>query len=199
MKTIAGPFAILVAVTCACGAAHVNARDEVLGTLTENGVTMEVKAAVAVLDLGSPGTPVSGGDPEASIQFTLLPYQPSADEVAKLQRGDLAWQMNKTSPDAKKWPTWVPYGQFTLNWGSRQDLGDVKKASSLNMYAYGIGKEGNNTNGGVRAATVPITLTGALKDGQDITFVSKGTHNIGNEPLSWDLNVKAKVLLKKQP
>jgi hypothetical protein len=199
MKAIARTFAVLVAVVCACGAAPVNAGAEGMGTLTENGVAMEVKAAVVVVDPGSAGTPVSGGDPEASIQFTLLPYQPSADEVARLQEGDLSWQMNKTTPDAKKWPTWVPYGQFTLNWDSRQDLGDVKKASSLNMYANGIGKEGNNSNGGVRAADVPITLTGALKDGQDVTLVTKGTTKLGNEAFSWDLNVKAKVLLKKQP
>jgi len=199
MKTITGAFAVLMAVACACGAAHADSRDEGLGTLTENGVAMQVKAAVVVLDPGSPDTPVSGGDPEASIQFTLLPYQPSADEVAKLQEGDLSWQMNKTTPDAKKWPTWVPYGQLTLNWDSRQDLGDVKKASSLNIYANGIGKEGNNSNGGVRAAAVPITLTGALKEGQDVTLVTKGMTKLGNETFSWDLNVKAKVLLKKQP
>ena len=99
------------------------ARAQSMGTVTENGVAMDVKAAVALFDADGP-----------SLTFYLLPFQPTADEIAKLQVEDSMWLLSKPSPDAKKWKS-SPHGKFKLGWSfEKASVGDAKKAT---VYVYG--------------------------------------------------------------
>lgn len=158
-----------------------------MGTLTENGVAMEVKGAVAVFDSAEP-----------SLRFVLLPFQPSAAEVAKLQAKDTMWLFDKPTPDAKKWKNWCPYAYFELGWGfEKTAVGDAKKAT---VYVYGnsIGKQGSNLNINQFGDKVDVALAGAVKEGQEVTLTSKGSDKLGDSTMTWDLKVKAKVLALKK-
>jgi hypothetical protein len=153
-----------------------------MGTLTENGVSMEVKAAVGLLNSDGP-----------SLVFFLLPFQPTAAEAAKLQADDYFWVLDKPSPDPKKWKT-CPYGRFKLGWsGAKQSVGDAKKAT-VYIQGAGIAAEGSATNINKLPAEVDASLAGSVKVGQDVTLTSKGSDTLGKTTLAWDLKVKARVL-----
>jgi hypothetical protein len=156
-----------------------------MGTLTENGVAMEVKAAVGLLKADGP-----------TLEFFLLPFQPTAAEIAKLQADDYFWVLDKPSPDAKKWKT-CPFGKFRLNWsGAGQAVGDAKKASVYVM-GNGIVSEGKGTNINKLPAEVDASLVGTVKEGQDVTLTSKGSDTTGSTTLAWDLKLKSRVLAMK--
>lgn len=156
-----------------------------MGTLTENGVVMEVKAAVGLLKADGP-----------SLEFFLLPFQPTAAEIAKLQSDDYFWVLDKPSPDAKKWKT-CPFGKFRLNWsGAGQSVGDAKKAS-VYVLGNGIASEGTGTNITKLPAEVDASLVGTVKEGQEVTLTSKGSDTMGKTTLAWDLKLKSRILALK--
>ena len=155
---------------------------QTMGTLTENGVSMDVKGAVAVL-----------GDGPALTVY-LLPFQPTPEETAKLQAGDTFWLLSKASPDVKKWKNGTPFGHFRLGWAlEKEAVGDTKKAT-VYVYSYNVGVEGSNLNANKFGSDVPVTLTGALKAGQEVAVTSKGSESFSKSTLAWDLKVKSKVL-----
>lgn len=157
-----------------------------MGTLTENGVVMEVKGAVALLNADGP-----------SLEFFLLPFQPTAAEVAKLQADDYFWVLDKPSPDTKKWKT-CPFGKFRLGWsGAGQSVGDAKKAT-VYVLGNGIASEGTATNINKLPAEVDASLVGTVKEGQEVTLTSKGSDTLGKTTLAWDLKIKTKVLAMKK-
>jgi hypothetical protein len=156
-----------------------------MGTLTENGVVMEVKGAVGVLKADGP-----------TLEFFLLPFQPTAAEIAKLQADDYFWVLDKPSPDTKKWKT-CPFGKFRLNWsGAGQSVGDAKKAS-VYVLGNGIASEGTGTNISKLPAEVDASLVGSVKEGQDVTLTSKGSDTAGATTLAWDLKLKTKIVALK--
>ena len=164
-----------------CYAAVTSAQS--MGTLTENGVVMEVKGAVGVLDDGR-------------LTVFLLPFQPTAAEIAKLQTDDYLWVPGKPTPDAKKWQT-TPFGKFRLDWrGMPQAIGDAKKAG-VYVLSNGVGAENSGMNINKLPGEVDVTLVGSVKDGQDVTLTSKGTETIGKTIVAWDLKLKTKVLAAK--
>jgi len=175
MKQLCLSFLFVVSLATVSGA-------QTLGTLTENGVAMDVKAAVAVLDDGP------------ALTFYLFPFQPTPEEIAKLQAGDTFWLLSKATPDAKKWKNGSPYGHFRLGWAmEKESAGDPKKATVF-VYSYNIGAEGSNLNANKFGNTVPVTLTGSLKEGQEVAVISKGSETFSKSTLAWDLNLKSKVL-----
>ena len=129
-RTIVRPA---VAGALALAAASV-ASAQVAGTLTQNGVAMPVKAAVAVWDAKKP-----------ALKVHLLPFTPSAQETAALQKNDTFWLLDKPSSDPKKWPA-SPHGSITLSWTfDPQAAGDLGKAWA-DVYSFGIGRPNSNLN-----------------------------------------------------
>jgi hypothetical protein len=164
-----------------CYAAVTSAQS--MGTLTENGVVMEVKAAVGVLDNGR-------------LTLFLLPFQPTAAEIAKLQTDDSLWILGKPTPDAKKWKS-TPFGRFRLDWrGTPQAIGDAQKAGVYIM-TNGIVAEGTASNINKLPGEVAVALVGVVKDGQEVTVTSKGSDKMTTTTVAWDLKLKAKVLTLK--
>jgi hypothetical protein len=175
MKQLCLSIVFLVGLATVSGA-------QTMGTLTENGVSMDVKAAVAVLGEGP------------ALTLYLLPFQPTPDETAKLQAGDTFWLLGKASPDPKKWKNGSPYGSFKLGWSlEKESVGDTKKVS-VYVYSYNVGVEGSNLNVNKFGSDVPVTLTGPLKEGQEVAVTSKGSESFSKSTLAWDLKVKSKVL-----
>lgn len=157
-----------------------------MGTLTENGVSMDVKAAVGLLDSEGP-----------ELVVFLLPFQPTPAETAKLQADDYFWVLDKPSPDPEKWKT-CPYGRLKLGWnGAKQSVGDAKKATSFFIQSNGISAEGNATNINKLPNQVDATLVGTVKDGQDVALTTKGSDTVGKTSLAWDLKLKTTVLAMK--
>jgi hypothetical protein len=154
-----------------------------MGTLTENGIAMEVKAAVGVLDNGR-------------LTLFLLPFQPTAAEIAKLQADDNLWILGKPTPDAKKWKH-TPYGTLRLDWrGTPPAIGNGKMAT-VQIAAQSVVAEGTGTTINKLPGEVDVTLVGAVKDGQEVTVTTKGSDKIVKTTLAWDLKLKAKVLTLK--
>src|SRR5688572_18803786 len=162
-----------------CSAAVSSAQS--MGTLTENGVVMDVKAAVGVLDTDG-----------ARLTLFLLPFQPTAAEIAKLQTDDSLWVLDKPSPDAKKWKT-CPFGKFRLDWRhAPQSAGDGKKAS-VYVLSNGVAAENTSSNISKLPGEIDASLVGAVKAGQDVTVTSKGSDTVGKTTVAWDLKLKSKV------
>jgi hypothetical protein len=156
-----------------------------LGALIHNGVEMKVHAVVAVWNPG-----------EAGLKLTLLPYVPTAKEIAALQSGEapIFIHSGKASPDPKKWPSWIPFAVCSLSWsGEKSGVGDFDKAG-VHLYAFGIGKEGSNLNFSVEPGKYQGSIAGAIKPGGAIEVASKGTDTLFKDKLSWNLKLKAKVL-----
>jgi hypothetical protein len=151
------------------------ARAQSMGTVTENGVSMDVKEAVALLDADGP-----------SLVFYLLPFQPTADEIAKLQAEDSMWLLGKPSPDPKKWKS-CPHGKFKLGWSfEKASVGDAKKAT-VYIYGYSVGAEGSNININKFGTDVDVSVTGPVKaaggdaDQQGLRHPPEDHHGLGLE------------------
>lgn len=154
-----------------------------MGTLTDSGVVMDVKGAVGVLDDGR-------------LTVFLLPFQPTAAEIAKLQADDYLWILDKPTPDAKKWKS-TPFAKFRLDWrGMPQAIGDARKAG-IYLLSNGVAAENTGNNINKLPGEIEATLVGTVKPGQDVTLTSKGTDTIGKTTVAWNLNVKARVLALK--
>ena len=162
-----------------------------MNTVTDGGVTMEVKAVIAIFDSS-----------KRTLGFVLLPFRPTADEIAKLQADDTNWLLAKKSPDPKKWPKRSPYGHFQLSWRENESIGDAKKS---NLY---LKTEGINLMADRHISMPPanLTLTGVVTAGQKVSLVNKGfyiseksKYNPQESRLDWNLNVTAEILpLKKK-
>lgn len=174
----------LLTLVLASSAARSSAQS--MGTLTENGVSMDVKAAVGLLDSEGP-----------ELVVFLLPFQPTPAETAKLQADDYFWVLDKPSPDPKKWKT-CPYGRLKLGWnGAKQSLGDFKKATSFFISSNGISAEGNANNINKLPSQVNVAIVGAVRDGEEVTLTTKGADTVGKTTLAWDLRLRATVLAMK--
>lgn len=152
------------------------------GTLTHNGTVMPVKAAVAVWDAKRP-----------ALKVHFLPFVPSAQETAALQKNDTFWLLDKPGSDPKKWPA-SPHGSITLNWSfDPKSAGNLAKAWA-DVYAFGIGKPNSNLNSSLTEGELKGTLTGPVKDGSTVTFASAGEQKFESDTLKWDVKVTTKVL-----
>ena len=152
------------------------------GTLTHNGTVMPVKAAVAVWHAKRP-----------ALKIHFLPFVPSAQETAALQKNDTFWLLDKPGSDPKKWPA-SPHGSITLSWSfDPKSAGNLAKAWA-DVYAFGIGKPNSNLNFSLTGGEVKGTFTGAVKAGATVTLVTKGGGSMDAGKVTWDLNLTAKVL-----
>lgn len=157
-----------------------------MGKVTENGVSMDVKSAVIVLD-----------EANLELRVHLLPFRASAAEVSELQSGQTNWLDEKASPDAKKWKR-CPFGHLDLSWRlTKESAGNAKEASFF-LYAFGVDKPGSNVNLNKGTGRVDVTFAGALKAGQDVTVTTKGSDTLGSDLIAWDLKVKGKILALKR-
>ena len=155
---------------------------QVTGTLTHNGTVMPVKAAVAVWDAKRP-----------ALKVHFLPFVPSAQETAALQKNDTFWLLDKPGSDPKKWPA-SPHGSITLSWSfDPKSAGNLAKAWA-DVYAFGIGKPNSNLNSSLTEGELKGTLTGPVKDGSTVTFSSAGEQSFEKDKLTWDVKVTTKVL-----
>jgi hypothetical protein len=146
-----------------------------MGTLTVNGASMEVKGVVAVL----------GDNPAAtSVTIYLLSSAPTAAQIAKLQAGDRMWLVD-------------PFGRYTLYW--KEAVGSAKKATII-IQTDDLGMKGTGTvMFRTSGSEVDVSLTGTVKEGQEVTLTSKGSATpFSNTTLGWNVNVKAKVLPSKK-
>jgi hypothetical protein len=153
------------------------------GTITENGVAMEVKSATVLFDVSEP-----------KLRVVLLPFEPTAEELAKLQSGDTGWILSKESPDPKKWPDRCPQSYMELSWKTEKSTVGDPKTAYFYLFSYGIGPKLISLNVNDFGKNINMTLTGPLKVGQEITLTSKGTQTLMGDKLDWNLNVKKKIL-----
>ena len=157
------------------------------GTISENESVMEVKSAVALFDATEP-----------VLRVVLLPFQPTAEEISKLQARDTMWILDKKSPDAKKWPEKSPFAYVELSWSDdKKTVGDPKTAYFY-MLAYSIGKPSNTNNVNKSGKDVEASLTGPLKVGQEVALNTKGSVMFFNDKVEWNLKIKEKLLAMKK-
>jgi hypothetical protein len=155
---------------------------QVAGTWTHNGTAMPVKAAVAVWDAKRP-----------ALKVHFLPFVPTAQETAALQKNDTFWLLDKPGSDPKKWPA-TPHGSITLSWSfDPKSAGNLAKAWA-DVYAFGIGKPNSNLNSSLTEGELKGTLNGPVKDGSTVTFNAAGEQSFEKDKLTWDVKVTTKVL-----
>jgi hypothetical protein len=174
MKTLARrvpPFSFvsLLAVTL-LALAGAPASAQTTGTLTHDGVTMPVKAAVAVLAKNS------------GLRVYVLPFAPTAAETALLQKESTLFLMEKKSA----------YGSFWLKWFGEGDTGKMDKVS-VSLTGNDISKPGS-TLSRMFMSGFKGTLTGELKAGATIVFTAAGSAPESRDAVAWDVKVTTKVL-----
>ena len=160
---------------------------QTMGTLTENSVSMDVKAAVAVL-----------GDGPALTVYSP-PFQPTPEETAQLQgRRDhvaaaqsLARRQEVEERDALR--------TLQARLGMHPEAaGDTKNGHRVRPQLQRRDGRQQPQRQQVRLMTFPWTLTGALKEGQEVAVTSKGSETFSKSTLAWDLKLKSKVLAAKK-
>lgn len=170
-------------VSLVCLAAAGTASAQATGTVTHNGKTMTVKATVGVWDAK-----------RSTLKLWLLPYTPTAEEIAQIQKGQTMWMLQKKSVDPKTWPGASPHAWVALNWNySQEAVGTLAKAWG-EVYAFGIGADNSNLNFSHLAGEIKGTLSGGVKPGSTVTFAGGGEESMEKEKLSWKVNVTTKVL-----
>lgn len=171
----------VLAACLACGA--ISSAAESMGTLTENGVSMEVKGVVALFDAKQP-----------SLRFVLLPFAPTTEDIAKLQAKDPFWATGFKSPDTRKWADWCPYGWVELSWSlEKGSVGDAKKAT-VYVHSVGVKAPGSNLNASRAGSNMNLALVGVVAEGKDVTLIASGKDSVGKSKLGWNLKLSAKVV-----
>ncbi len=152
------------------------------GTMTHNGVAMNVKGVVAVWDAKRP-----------AVAFYLLPFEPTAAEVALLQKRDTMWLLEKDRTDPNMWKP-MPYGSLTLNWSFEpKAVGDLTKAWT-DVYSFAIGRPNSNLNFSLTGGELKGTLGGPLQEGSLVTLATTGQGEMEKDKLSWNVKLTAKLL-----
>ena len=140
-----------------------------MGTLKEGDpdfkASLDVKDAVAVFDAD-----------EAELMVHLLSQHPNAQQLAEL----------KATTDRQT------HACLKLSWQfeNKRFVGDVKKAHIWLYYWANNANWNINCNGD----EYETSLSGPLKEGQEITLKFKGTQRTK----TWDLNIKTKVYKLKK-
>src|SRR4029453_697237 len=140
-------------------------------------------AAVAVWDAQKP-----------VLKLWLLPYVPTAAEIAKIQKNDTMWMLQKPSVDSKKWPDASPHPWVALNLSFAPETGGTLAKAWGDVYAFGIGASNSNLNFSHLEGEIKGPLSGGVKPGSTVTFAGSGQDSMEKEKLSWNVNVTTKVL-----
>jgi hypothetical protein len=141
------------------------------GTITNDGISMPVKAALAVVQPNG-----------LNVSFLLLPFVPTPDEVTALRKGKTETLMVRPSGEPKKWPRGTPYVEVTLTWQHNPaGLGKLDQAFFTNLHGYYVaptptgqfvaelpGKKGKATLEGEVKAGATLTLTASGFDGPEV-------------------------------
>jgi len=137
------------------------------GTITQDGVSMPVKSALAVLRKDG-----------LTVSYLLLSFVPTPDEVTSLRKGKTEMLLNRPG-DPKKWPRSTPYVEVTMTWmHNPAGIGKLDQAFFPNLHGYSIaagqfvselpGKKGTATLEGEVKAGATLTLTAAGVDGPEV-------------------------------
>ena len=156
-----------------------------LGTVTHAGIEMPVRGAVALWDAERP-----------SLRIHLLPFEPTPEEIHGLQteKSFFFFELERESPDPELWPSWMPHAHYQMSWSFDPDRVGDHEAAWLFVYAFGIGEQGSNLNLNTTAGEHPGTLTGEVKPGSTIRLQASGQDEIGDDVLSWELDLETEVL-----
>jgi hypothetical protein len=162
------------------------------GTVTHKGVSMPVTHAVAVW-WDDPMCPVT-----KCLQVYLLPFAPSAQETALMQKGYPTFFLSRPGPDPKKWPKQSPYALMELNWSrAKEGVGRFETADATFEVAFIAGETVLN-NFSRFAGDLAGTISGDFKLGGTITLQSAGTSARKDWPdttaIAYDFKVTTKIL-----
>jgi hypothetical protein len=161
-----------------CFAMVASVRAQSMGTMTAGGAVMDVKATVLGWDAG-----------KADLHFYLLPFEPTAEEISKLQAEDWYFLKLKPNPDPKKWAT-CPWGELRVIF-NQDSIGNLKKALWAQVSWLNMDKSDTDVTL-EREKGFEGTITGTLKVGQEIVVTTKGSD--ASRKVAWDLVLKGKVL-----
>ena len=162
----------------ALGAGRASAQTS--GTITQAGVAMPVKSALAVL-----------APDGVTVSYFLLSYAPTPDEVTTLRQGKTETLLNRPSGDTK-WPGSTPYVELELTWGHNPSkLGDLDQAFFPKLHGYSLTSDqfitkipGNGT----------ATLEGQVKAGATLTVTASGSD--AEKKVVWDFKAAAPVVTR---
>jgi hypothetical protein len=146
-----------------------SAPPKTMGTLTnkvpEKPATLNVADAVAVFNAE-----------DRSLAIHLLSRRPNEEELSMLQKHD----------------DWFADGLLKLSWNlERESVGVTRKAFVWIYTKWG----GSSVNVNKWGREITLSLSGSLKEGQEIAVSTKGSERWAD----WDLDIKTKVYkLKKE-
>jgi hypothetical protein len=172
---------VRTALTLAIGGLALTSRAasaQTTGTVTQNGVAMPVKSALAVL-----------AKDNVTVSLFLLPFTPTRDEVTMLRQKKTEKLLSRPSGDAR-WPKHTPYVELELTWGHNPSkVGALDQAFFPKLHGYGITDEqfivkvpGSGT----------ASLEGPIKDGATLTATATGSD--AEDKAAWDFKAVAPVV-----
>ncbi len=166
----------LAVAVLALGAGHAAA--QTTGTITQAGVVMPVKSALAVLAADG-----------VTVSYYLLPFVPTSAEVTALRQGKTETLLDRPSGD-KKWPRSTPYVELELTWGhDPAGLGKLDQAFFPKLHGYSLTSEQFITK---VPGSGQATLEGQVKAGATLKATASGRDD--DEKLAWDFKAAAPVV-----
>jgi hypothetical protein len=160
------------------------------GSITQDGVTMPVKAAMAVLSKNG-----------LTVSFLLLSFVPTSEDVAALRAHKTEILLGRPGPDPKKWPRSTPYVESTISWvHDPQALGKLEGSLFTNLHGYNISPKGQFVSA-VQGKKSTATLTGEIKPGATLTLTAAGVDGPEvderqKNTVSWDFKATATVVTR---
>jgi hypothetical protein len=169
--------ATFLATGCVALAAGV-ASAQTTGTITQNGVAMPVKSALAVL-----------AKDNVTVSLFLLPFTPTRDEVTMLRQKKTEKLLSRPSGDAR-WPKHTPYVELELTWGHNPSkVGALDQAFFPKLHGYGITDEQFIVD---IPGSGKASLEGPVKDGARLTATASGSD--ADKKAAWDFKAVAPVV-----
>lgn len=149
--------------------AAASASAQTTGTVSHKGVSMPVTHVVAVAWDDSI-CPLN-----RCLQLHLLPFAPTAQETAEIQKGHPTFFFSRPGPDPKKWPKQSPHAMLEFNWKHAQDGVGRFDTADITVSVGSIAGENDHNNFTRFAGALKGTITGEVKAGGTITVEAKGS------------------------
>jgi hypothetical protein len=192
---------------CVAGWLGQTAQAADLGTVTHNGVTKAVTAAVGTWD-----------PEELILEIALLFFEPTLEEAAEIQRGrGLAVADQRAHLDSDRWADWTPVVKYKMGWKPRGpeavgDHGQALVALWVNNahFSFSGWRPPEGIGGSLTGWSLPEEVADPVADpvaepvlgGGPVTLVASGEWVVGEgsadeHHLAWDLRLSVPVLPKR--
>ena len=160
-----------------------------LGTITQNGKTVSLKAAVAVWDKS-----------EKELTVGLVPFAVTSQDIDEIREsGTLFLAVEKPSPDPGIWQH-PPFAELVIRFEPNTRLLSRERVIHYRLQVSWLDRMNHtstlNRNSRDEVLREFSHLTGSLREGGSVQLSFAGSDSLMKDTIQWDVRVNSTIHLK---